>query len=103
MIFKLIANTVSVDSSQPRDWQNQTASFVKPTELAFLVFELEAEYDCLEYLAGLYIEYTERGYIIAGTMERFQAASKLYSHSKYPHDIRRFYGYVDQKIKDFGY
>lgn len=102
-MFRLIANTVSVESSQPRDWQTRTASSVKPTELAFLVFEITADYDWLEHLAGLYVEYTDTGYIVAGTVDRWLATAKHYDTPMQPHDVKRFYAYVQQKIRDFGY
>ena len=102
-MFRLIANTVSVESNQPRDWQTRTASSARPTELAFLVFEITVEYDWLEYLAGLYVEYTESGYIVAGTMEKMLAAAKHYDTPDHPHEVRRFYAYVKQKCRDFGY
>lgn len=102
-MFRLVAHTTATDNSQPKVWQERTASFVRPTELAFLVFEVTAEYDWLEYLAGLYIEYTEKGYIVAGTINDFVNSIKIYDTNDYPHDVRKFYGYVRQKIRDFGY
>lgn len=107
-MIRLVASTVPTETSgsltvPQRQWREYTASNPRPGLLAFLVFEVACEYELSDYFVGLHDVPTERGYLIAGTVDDFRAAIKQYRTNEYPYDVNKLYGYVIQKLRDFGY
>lgn len=109
--FRLIASTVGKDADPnsylppEKQWLEEAATFPvsRPGRLSFLVFEIDCNY-LLEdrYFVGLDSFESDRGVIVAGRVEDFERAANAIGRDD-PHDIRSFFDYVKQKLRDFGY
>ena len=86
-----------------RQWQEKTASLLRPGRFAFFVFEIHCDWYIGDHLVGLTWFESDDRYYLAGTVEELDAACFAFCKSEAPHDVLKLYNYIHQKLVDYGY
>ena len=99
-----IMNIKLLSYPNPRDWSKAISGWFVPNRFAFFVFHVQLGYCAENYFPGLELQLVDDGYIVGGTLDRWdKACYTLLSSNGVPHDCHEIYRHVYETITNLGY
>lgn len=92
-----------VEATKSKGWPGVISKCHLPGRLAFFVFQVNLEYSAEGYFPGLEVEPTSDGYLVAGTLDRWDAACYALLNNSSPHDCVEIYRFVHRTISGLGF
>jgi hypothetical protein len=84
-------------------WQQRCEHWPLPGRFSFFVFQVTADYDITDFFPGLDWHFANGAYFVAGTLDKWDAASYALLKSDSPHDCCEIYRTVYTTLSSFGY
>jgi hypothetical protein len=88
----------------PKDWPNTISGWFVPNRFAFFTFLVNIDYCAENYFPGLELQMVPDGYIVGGTLDRWdKACYTLLSSNGIPEDCHEIYRQVYTTLTNMGY